>query len=90
MRGAVFAAGGPGGEGGEDPLLEVGIGEVFADQGGEFEAKASAVFDADGGMVMTGDDDGVWGKVGRQRFVAVMEKEAGLFVVPREGGVAVE
>jgi hypothetical protein len=64
MRGAVFAAGGPGGEGGEDPLLEVGIGEVFADQGGEFEAKASAVFDADGGMVMAGDDDGVWGKVG--------------------------
>ena len=90
MRGAVFAAGGPGGEGGEDPLFEVGFGEVFADQGGEFEAEASAVFDADGGMVMTGDDDGVRGEVGGQRFVAVMEKEAGLFVVSGEGGVAVE
>ena len=88
MGGAVFAAGGPGGEGGEDPLFEVGFGEVFAAQGGE--AEASDVFDADGGMVMTGDDDGVWGKVGRQRFVAVMEKEAGLFVVSGEGGVAVE
>jgi hypothetical protein len=41
-------------------------------------------------MVMAGDDDGVWGKVGGQRFVAVMEEEAGLFVVPGEGGVAVE
>ena len=90
MGGAVFAAGGPGGEGGQDPLFEVGFGEVFADQGGEFEAEAGAVFDADGGMVMTGDDDGVRGEVGGQRFVAVMEKEAGLFVVPGEGGVAVE
>jgi len=65
MRGAVFTAGGPGGEGGKDPLFEVGFGEVFADEGGEFEAEAGAVFDADGGMVMTGDDHGFWGESGR-------------------------
>ena len=63
---------------------------MLADQCGEFEAEAGAVFDADGGMVMAGDDDGVWGDIGLQRFVAVMEEEAGLFVVASEGGVAVE
>ena len=63
---------------------------MLADQGGEFEAEAGAVFDADGGMVMAGDDDGAGGEVVGQRFVAVMEEEAGLFVVPSEGGVAVE
>jgi hypothetical protein len=63
---------------------------LLANQGGEFEAEAGAVFDADGGMLMAGDDDGVGGEVVGQRFVAVMEEEAGLFVVPSEGGVAVE
>lgn len=63
---------------------------MLADQGGEFEAEAGAVFDADGGMVMAGDDDGAGGEVVGQRFVAVMEEEAGLFVVASEGGVAVE
>ena len=63
---------------------------MLADQCGEFEAEAGAVFDADGGMVMAGDDDGAGGEVVGQRFVAVMEEEAGLFVVASEGGVAVE
>lgn len=63
---------------------------MFANQGWEFEAETRAVFKPDGGVVMAGDDDGVWGKIGWKRFVAVVEKEAGLIVVFDEGGSGME
>lgn len=80
----VFASGGPRRKSGEDPLFCFGAVDLLSDEGGEFQAKASTVFDADGGMVMTGNDEGGGKRSFRQGCVTMMEEEAGLLMVSDE------